>query len=447
MKTSFLILLCKCVTLAGKLLHRTASVFPGKLAYDIDQNILMKVKYPKYVIGVTGSSGKGSTVELIDHILESNGYSVACNKAGSNAVYAMTTLILNNTKIFSKKSKKDIYLLEIDERHLGFTFRKPTLTHLVITNITRDQPARNTSPELTFEEIINATYPNMHLIINADDPIVNRASLNFKGKITTYGIAKTKSSYTDLKINSIDAAYCPKCHTKLKYNFYHYGHLGDYYCSKKDFSRGKVDYEATDVLLKEQTMKINNKTICINKDILYAAYATTACYALCKEIGIDEKVILHSLNEDKIKPHRGNIYDFENRKINMLESKNENALSYYQSLEYIVSQGGKKTVILGFDNVSRRYQYNDISWLYDVNFEKLVDNNIDKILCIGKFRYDVATRLLYAGVKKDKIILVDDLNKLLNITNANTSGNIYTMVCFDMTSAILNMLKEYKHES
>ena len=35
----------------------------------------------------------------------------------------------------------------------------------------------------------------------------------------------------------------------------------------------------------------------------------------------------------------------------MLESKNENALSYYQSLEYINRLNNKKTIILGFDNI------------------------------------------------------------------------------------------------
>lgn len=37
----------------------------GAYAFKIDKDILKKVKYPKYIIGVTGSSGKGSTTELV----------------------------------------------------------------------------------------------------------------------------------------------------------------------------------------------------------------------------------------------------------------------------------------------------------------------------------------------------------------------------------------------
>ena len=129
----------------------------------------------------------------------------------------------------------------------------------------------------------------------------------------------------------------------------------------------------------------------------------------------------------------------------MLESKNENNLSYYQSIKYITSRKGTKTIILGFDNVSRRYKYNDLSWLWDVNFEMLNDNSIDKILVIGRFRYDVATRLELAGIDDKKMILVNDFNNLLNIVKT-TKGEIYTMVCFDMTANILNLIKEENHE-
>ena len=129
----------------------------------------------------------------------------------------------------------------------------------------------------------------------------------------------------------------------------------------------------------------------------------------------------------------------------MLESKNENALSYYQSLKYIVNAEGKKVVILGFDNVSRRYKYNDLSWLWDVEFELLNDESIEKVILIGRFKWDVRVRLLYAKIREDKIIMLDDLNDLTHVLKSETKGNIYTMVCFDMTEILLNKFKEDKN--
>ncbi len=424
------------------LVKRNASVFPGKLAYDADTKILSKIKYPKLVIGVTGSSGKGSTIELIDHILKNKGYKVACNRLGSNGIYGITTLILNNTSIFKKKPLVDVFLIECDERHIQLAFLKPTLTHLIVTNITRDQPARNGSPELIYQAIFNSVKNKTHLVINVDDPLVAKIITTYPDKITSYGINKTKDSYLKNELNSIDNVYCPICHKKLIYDYYHYGHIGSYHCPNNDFKRGKPNYIADNVDLVNKEMVINGNKVLINKDILYAAYATLAAYSLCHEIGISDKDILYSLNKDKIEAKRAHIYNYHNRKINMLESKNENALSYYQSLQYIVNQKGLKTIILGFDNVSRRYKLNDLSWLYDVNFEKLNNKNIDKIICIGRFKYDVATRLSYAGIDHNKLILINDTKDILKTTQKNTTGDIYTMVCFDMTEIIKNLIRE-----
>ena len=61
-------------------------------------------------------------------------------------------------------------------------------------------------------------------------------------------------------------------------------------------------------------------------------------------------------------------------------AKNENNLSYKQSIDYIINTPGKKTIVLGFENSSRRYKENDISWIWDIDFEILNNKNISKIL-------------------------------------------------------------------
>ena len=135
-------------------------------------------------------------------------------------------------------------------------------------------------------------------------------------------------------------------------------------------------------------------------------------------------------------------YTIDDRKVNMIESKNENNLSYYESLHYINNIKEKKTVILGFDNVSRRYNLNDLSWLYDVQFELLNDKYIDKIFIIGRFRYDVYTRLKYANISDEKLIVVDKLDNIISIIKNESTGNIYTMVCFDMTEILRKKILE-----
>ncbi len=439
MKTTFLILLNKAVTTVCNLFGRDGSVFPASLVRPLDKDILEKIKYPKYVIGVTGSSGKGSTTSMIAHILEDNGLKVVWNKTGSNVVNGTTTLILNNTKTFSHQMDCDVLLLEMDESYIKETFKGNTLTHLVLTNITRDQPSRNGEPEIILQKIMNSM-GNAHLIYNADDPFVNRVSLSNNEK-TSYGIDKNKYCIKKPYSMNVDAAYCPICKNKLKYSFYHYGHLGGYSCVNKDFKR-EIQYLATDVDLENLSFKINDQVIHLNKDAFFAVYYTLAAYTLCKVIGISDEGIIKALNEDVMESKRLKVLHLDNRDVEMLESKNENNLSYLQSLNYINNYNGKKTIILGFDNVSRRYKFNDISWLYDVDFEILDMDNIDKIFCIGRFRYDVYNRLILAGIKEDKLILVDDIKSIISLVKEKSTGMIFTMVCFDMTAVLKKLIME-----
>ncbi|MGN1322961.1 MAG: MurT ligase domain-containing protein [Bacilli bacterium] len=440
MKLTLLIMLNKSITFICKLFKFEGSVFPASIVRKFDKNILEKIKYPKYVVGVTGSSGKGSTTSMIAHILEVNGYKVVWNKSGSNVVNGTTTLILNNTKVFSHKMNCDFLLLEMDESYIKETFSKSTLTHLVVTNITRDQPARNGEPMFILNKIFNSIDEKTHLIINSDDAFVNRLKYLHKGEVTTYGIGKTKYSLKETISNNVDAAYCPICHEKLVYKFYHYGHLGSYSCPNGDF-KNNIDIKAEKVDLEKQEMVINDNIIHLNKDVFFAVYYTLAAYSLCKVIGMEEVKIIHALNDEVLESKRLKSLKYHNREVDMLESKNENNLSYLQSLNYINNYKGKKTIILGFDNVSRRYKYNDISWLYDVDFEVLDLKNIDKILCIGRFRYDVYARLRLANIDEDKLVIVDNIKNISEDLD-KTEGTIFTMVCFDMTAVLKKIFME-----
>lgn len=444
MKVTFAIIMNKLITFVCKLFRFNGAQFPGSFVYDhIDKHILDKIKHPKITIAVTGSSGKGTTCNLIKNTLLNNNYSVILNESGNNGINGAISLILNNCSL-SGKFKKDVLILECDERHLKHIFKKWKPEYLIVTNITRDQPTRNGTPEEVFEEMLKGIDDSVHLILNVDDPLVNRFKLYHKGKITTYGMKEISSDKKEPSLKTIDFAYCPVCNKKLRYDYYHYGHIGSYKCPNNDFERGNLNYYGDKLDYDNNIFNIFDNKIKLTNNALFMCYAYLSCYAICNVIGISKDNIVNSLNSIK-DSKRGKTLSIKNRKLTMLESKNENNLSYFQSLNYIIHQKGTKTIILGFDNVSRRYKTTDISWLYDVDFEMLNnDSNIDKIFCIGKFRYDVATRLEYANIDKNKIILVDDLDNIMSLVDKKSDGDIYTMVCFDMTAIIRKKAQEYE---
>lgn len=438
------ILSCKLANKLSKLTGHEGTVIGGKVAHKLDKNILKKIKLPKYVIGITGSSGKSSSTELTYNILTKNGYNVVYNKEGSNTINGITSLVLNNSSLCGKL-KADVLLMELDEQFLKYIFEYITPSHLMITNITRDQPPRNAHPENIYNAIKNSIPAGTHLILNVDDPFVNRIRINHKGEVTTYGMAQNNYSRPS-NLNNLDAAYCPICNSKLEYDFYHYGHIGSYHCPKYHFNRGKPNYEAKDIDVDNEQIKINDNIVHLPSNFLYTVYFVTGCYALTHEIGIKEEDILKVLNDENIKTKRMEIYDFDNRKWQMLVSKNENNLSYKQSLDYILHQEGDKTIILGFDSSSRRYKENDISWIWDIDFESLNDSSIKNIILIGKFCYDMKVRMEYAGINEDKIILVENLDNLSETIKTKTTGKIFSMVCFDKEIQLKKIIKEENND-
>ena len=435
---------CKFINKLSKLTGHEGSVIGGKYALKLDKNILKKIKLPKYIIGITGSSGKSSSTELMYNILTKNGYSVIYNKEGSNTINAITALILNNSTLFGK-IKKDVLLMELDESYMKYIFKYFSPTHLMITNITRDQPPRNSHPEKIFNQIKSAIPKGTHLILNVDDPFVNRFRIDHKGPVTTYGMDKNSYSYKT-NLNNLDGAYCPICNSKLEYDFYHYGHIGSYHCPKYDFVRSTPDFEAKDIDVDNEKITINENTVNLPSNFLYTVYFVTGCYALSRSVGLKDEQILNVLNSKDIKTKRLTIYNYDNRKWQMLVSKNENNLSYKQSLDYIMHQHGDKTIILGFDSSSRRYKENDISWIWDIDFEELNDNSIKNIILIGKFCNDMRLRMEYAKINKNKLILFEDISNLAKVIKKKTTGNIYSMVCFDKEIELKRIIKEENND-
>jgi hypothetical protein len=192
-------------------------------------------------------------------------------------------------------------------------------------------------------------------------------------------------------------------------------------------------------------MTINDHIVKLDHGAFFTAYATLAAYTTCNLIGVSDEDIMKVLNNDYKDSNSENMFRVGKRKIEMIDSKPENALSYEQTIDYINEQKGTKTVIIGFDNVSRRYALNDLSWMYDIDFNKLNKKDIDKIYCIGRFRYDIAVCLKYNNIPDNKVVIVDDYKRVLpNKVYNHSKGNIYVVVFLDMMAPVKKALSEVR---
>lgn len=434
---TLIIIITKLITKILKLFGRGTSL-PGSIALKLNKNILNNLELPKTTIFVTGTTGKTSVAGTLYEIYNDSNYKTASNIKGSNLLPGVVTTIIESVKI-NGKTKKDALIIEVDERYVKQVFKFVTPKYFIINNLSRDQLARNGHYELVFDEINKSIKEQTHLILNADDPLVTKFSLDKKNKITFYGLNKNKYSTKKNLIDTLDLCYCPKCYTKLDFKYFNYGNLGYYSCPNNDFKRPNCEFEGT---LKNNILTIKNSKIKLINDALYNVYNNLACYTVSIIDGLDENKVTNSLNNLSLKVKRLTEFKLNNVEGTILLSKNETPLSYNQSLEYIKTKKENKTVAIGFTRISGRYDLKDISWLYDINFELLNDDSIKRIILIGPFAYDLAVRLKQAGIDTKKFKYCFDYQNSFDYLLENTKGHLYCVVYFDLDYMYLDKLKE-----
>ncbi len=423
-----IILINKIIYFIGKFMHKGSSL-PGKVALKLDKNILSKIKLPENIIMVTGSNGKTSTTEMIYNVLKENGYKVGCNTEGSNQIEGVTTMILNSCNLMGKV-KKDVLVIESDERYLRYTTKYIKPKYLVVTNLYRDQMTRNGHPELIYEIMKEAMTDDMHLILNTDEPLSSLYGYN-RENVTYIGINKNELDTTKNTSAYNDGEYCPNCKNKLEYEYYHFGHVGKYKCNECGHSRKDPDYAITDINLETGKIKINNKyEMQMNLRSVYNAYNILATYAVAKLIGVEDEKIINTLNEYIIKNDRVQTFKINENKGMLLTSKHENSISYNQSLQYIVRENKPCTVVVIVDAVSRKYFTSETSWIWDIDFELLKAECVKHIIIAGKYVHDLSIRMKYAEIDKEKIIAEENLDEMMKRVKEIEKEDIYVVTCF-----------------
>lgn len=425
-----------------KLIGR-GSTFPGTVSLKVDKGILTKFKLPNKVIIVTGSSGKGSTTKIIAEVLKKFGYNAIYNQEGGNMAPGIVSTLLKHSTL-SGKVKADVVVLETDERSMKYVAPFINVTDIIITNVTRDQPPRQGHFQFVADEIMKGINDKVHLYLNANDPFLQRFSNN-GNDITYYAINKLNNSYDKNVFSVLNNVRCVTCNSTLSYDYYHIEDIGKYKCSNKKCkcSMPNPKYVISD--FKDGVITIDkNHKITLNNDMLYNFYNTLSAYSVLCEYGLDKEKIcsyISSLNRDK---KIYNKYSIKNRDIYVLNNKCENASTYNQSMLYTYNDKRDKTVVLGWMEISRRYLFDDVSWLYDIEFELLKDNT-NTFICAGPQRYDLAVRLKYAGIDENRIKIHKDLYDAKDDIK-NSKGPIYAILNFDYVNDFNTVMEGIENE-
>ena len=428
------IILCKILKKIGKMVGKGSSL-PGKYALKICPDILDRINLPENIIAVTGSNGKTSTTEMIYGLIEKSGKSVAYNSEGSNQIEGITTLIIDNCDL-NGNFKKDVLLMEVDERYAKYVCKYITPKYYVINNLYRDQMTRNGHPEYVLSEIKRSIHEGTTLILNGDDPIISSISREFNNDVIYFGINEKVKDECDAIYD--DGYYCPICHHKMIYDNRIFAHVGSYRCTNCDFDRKEPDYVISSMNLDDGKITINNKyDINLALNTIFNAYNVLVSFAIGSLIGIDEEVCVKTLDNYMITNGRYRRFRIKNMEGTLLISKHENSISYNNNLEYVSNHNGDVTLLLIIDDISRKYFTSETSWLWDISFEYLNSNNVKKIVVGGKYIYDVAVRFEYAGIDMNKVHLYSVTKEAIDYVGENSEGNLFVLTCFSDEGKLL----------
>ena len=406
LKFFIVLYLAKLARIALKIIGRDATYFPGKLAVTLCPDFLGRIDKPKTIIGVTGTNGKTTVCNMIEDTLRDNGYDFMDNHLGSNINSGIASTLIENATL-SGKVKKEMAVFEIDERSAVKVYPYVIPTYLVCTNLFRDSLKRNAHTEFIFD-ILNRNIPSKtKLILNGDDLIVS--NLAEKNERVYFGIERLDTD-TDVCHNiARDIMVCPKCDSKLVYDFVRYHHIGRAHCSKCDFTSPNIDYDVTNLDFENMRMTIQSKEQeeqydLINNNIINI-YNMLATISLLRELNIAPKAINESLKKQEIVDTRYSKEVIEGIEIVTHLAKGMNPIACSRVFDYVRRESGNKAVILLLDDLHEAANSSEnIAWQYDTDYEFLNDDSIKQILMAGARHLDGYVRLQIAGVPKGKIV-------------------------------------------
>lgn len=447
-KIRFLIsvIIGKLVYAIGKPFGKSTNL-PGIIMLKICPDALARFKMPEKTVCVTGTNGKTGTSNLLTHIIRSSGKTVLNNSKGSNMATGLVSALVTDSTL-SGRIKSDVAVLEVDERSSQFIYTRFTPDIILCTNLFRDSIMRNGHSEFIFDKINDYLSEKITLVLNGNDGISGLLGENVCNRVY-FSVSKTDRSTEECTDTVCDLIACPKCHKKLSFEYYHYNHIGKFKCEECGFALPESSFTATDVDFENGTFRVTgtngeNMTLPFPKGNFFNVFNITGAAAVCRLLGIDEKIIESSTQDLSSKTGRFEDTDFGGIEIISMLSKNQNPISCSQSLKFLNSDSDEKDVVLLItDSNDSVHGHEDISWLYDTDFSPLNNDSVKNIYIGGTRCFDTAACLEIKGIDTNKLKIFTDYSKLSNELTENCTEDRKTVVYFELyATRVVKMIKE-----
>jgi len=404
----------------------SGSTWPGHIALFICPQIIPQLakQLNKGMVVIAGTNGKTTTSKMITTILENQNYKVINNQSGANLLNGIASELIINTD-GKGNLNVDIAVFEVDEATLPHLLKQYIPKTIVLLNLFRDQLDRygeiNILVKKWSESLKKLTKEN-NLILNCDDPQIAILGEKSQAKILYFGLDEKTKTLKKLQ-HASDSTFCPKCKHRLIYDKIFFSHLGYWTCL---FCHAKKPIRT-----------INNWEINPLPGI-YNQYNAQAAVTIAHTFNIPQDNIKKAFSGFTPAFGRQEEIELNGTKIKIFLSKNPTGFN--ESIRTLTFfKEDRKIILLALND--KIPDGCDISWIWDVDFEALLDMNC-LIIISGDRAYDLALRLKYAGVDINNVYITINLDKALKkgIEEAGISNTLYVFPTYSAMLEIRSIL-------
>ena len=440
LRSKFAVKCAKATSSLIKKLNRGSGVtLPGYVARLIDPNILKELsgQVRKKTIVTRGTNGKTTTNAILCKALEHEGQKVIINHTGANMLNGIISAFVLATDKHGNLDA-DYACIEVDEIASVGVLPKIEPDCALLTNISRDQLDRFGEVDITYNKLMTAvtSVPKTTLIINCDDILSYSLAQESKNAFVTYGISE--QIFDDVSRSEIrESIFCRKCGKKLEYQFFHYGQLGLYHCPNCGWNRPNPEYTAEHVVREDELYSFDMDGIHFDPQIRtpYNIYNTLSAYAALKTMGAGYEHFKEMIEAFDYGNNRESIFNINGARVQLHLAKNP--IGFQQKVSHVLRDPNPKDIIIQINDTYQDGE--DVSWLWDVDFQYLAESNARKIITAGTRKYDMALRLKYEDVSCES---TDDMRASVLECVEQGTKNLYVIVNYSGLYQTNHMLTE-----
>ena len=383
----------------------------GKLLWKLDPSAVdrLAARLPRGSALVSATNGKTTTAAMAARILEPS-LRLAHNRAGANLVSGVASALV-------AARDAELGLFEVDEAALPEVARRVSPRTVSLGNLFRDQLDRYGELELVagrWREMARSLPAGALLVANGDDPQLGEIATERPGSVV-FGLDDPRHASPELQ-HAADSKWCVRCGTPYAYAAAYIGHLGDYRCPACGHARPPLDVVAREIELNGlESVSFRLETpegsarVELQVPGLYNVYNALAAASLARGLGSSTEDVVAGLQGFSAAFGRFERIQLDERSLLVLLIKNPAGAN--EVVRTLVAGGSPRLLLVALNDEIADGR--DVSWIWDVDFEPLLDG-LERLIATGERAAELALRFKYAGLPEHAIEVVPSLEAALD---------------------------------